>query len=184
MVTAEAVAAICDAAEDDVRPLLDELVAAGNATFMEPRQMWVITPDGRAQHEPLLAEVVASLNLEGVPYERFLELNDDFKQLCTDWQVKDGQPNDHSDEAYDRSIFDRLSGLHDQATPVVATLAESIPWLAPYGARLTAAKQRLDGGDPKALTGVLCDSYHDIWMELHEDLILTQGIDRAAEGST
>ncbi|MFT7503790.1 MAG: hypothetical protein ACI91Q_002603, partial [Gammaproteobacteria bacterium] len=26
-------------------------------------------------------------------------------------------------------------------------------------------------------------SYHDAWMELHEDLILTQGIDRSAEGS-
>ena len=28
-------------------------------------------------------------------------------------------------------------------------------------------------------TGVMCGSYHDAWMELHEDLILTQGIDRA-----
>ena len=183
MVTAEAVAAICDAPEDSVRPVLDELVASGNATFMEPRQMWVITPDGRAAHAPLLADVVSSLTLEGVPYEQFLGLNDDFKQLCTDWQVKDGQPNDHSDEGYDRSIFDRLAALHGHAMPVVSALAESIPWLAPYGPRLAAAKQRLDDGDPKALTGVLCDSYHDIWMELHEDLILTQGIDRAAEGS-
>jgi hypothetical protein len=32
-------------------------------------------------------------------------------------------------------------------------------------------------------TGVMCGSFHDIWMELHEDLILTQGIDRATEGS-
>jgi len=29
----------------------------------------------------------------------------------------------------------------------------------------------------------MCGSYHDVWMELHEDLILTLGIDRAAEGS-
>ena len=29
----------------------------------------------------------------------------------------------------------------------------------------------------------MCNSYHDVWMELHEDLILTLGIDRAKEGS-
>ena len=32
-------------------------------------------------------------------------------------------------------------------------------------------------------TGVMCGSYHDVWMELHEDLILTLGVDRAKEGS-
>ena len=29
----------------------------------------------------------------------------------------------------------------------------------------------------------MCESFHDIWMELHEDLILLQGIDRTIEGS-
>jgi hypothetical protein len=29
----------------------------------------------------------------------------------------------------------------------------------------------------------MCRSHHDVWMELHEALILTNGIDRAAEGS-
>jgi len=32
-------------------------------------------------------------------------------------------------------------------------------------------------------TGVMCESFHDIWMELHEDLILLQRIDRVSEGS-
>jgi hypothetical protein len=38
-------------------------------------------------------------------------------------------------------------------------------------------------GDHQLFTGVMCGSYHDVWMELHEDLILTLGIDRAKEGS-
>ena len=38
-------------------------------------------------------------------------------------------------------------------------------------------------GDHQLFTGVMCGSYHDVWMELHEDLILTLGIDRAEEGS-
>jgi hypothetical protein len=32
-------------------------------------------------------------------------------------------------------------------------------------------------------TGVMCGSFHDIWMELHEDLIQLLGVDRHAEGS-
>jgi hypothetical protein len=32
-------------------------------------------------------------------------------------------------------------------------------------------------------TGVGCGSFHDIWMELHEDLVVLQRIDRASEGS-
>ena len=38
-------------------------------------------------------------------------------------------------------------------------------------------------GDTKRFTGVMCESFHDIWMELHEDLIVVQRIDRAVEGS-
>jgi len=30
--------------------------------------------------------------------------------------------------------------------------------------------------------GVMCESYHDIWMKLHEDLIVLQRIDRTEEG--
>jgi len=33
------------------------------------------------------------------------------------------------------------------------------------------------------LTGVMSGSYHDVRMDLHEDPILTQGVDRAADGS-
>jgi len=32
-------------------------------------------------------------------------------------------------------------------------------------------------------TGVMSGSYHDVRMDLHEDLILTRSSDRAAEGS-
>ena len=32
-------------------------------------------------------------------------------------------------------------------------------------------------------TGVMCGSYHDVWMELHKDLVQLLGVDRHAEGS-
>ena len=48
---------------------------------------------------------------------------------------------------------------------------------------LTGSRKALESGDMRMFTGVMCGSYHDVWMELHEDLLLTQGIDRVAEGS-
>ncbi len=184
MATADVLVAVSGLDEGAARAALDELVALERAKYLEPRGMWVITPAGREAHRSLLAEVVESLDLGAVPYDRFLELNDDVKQLCTDWQVRDGEPNDHDDPDYDRRIIDRLSALDEVVQPVVAAIGEVVPWIGRYGARLTAARDRLLAGDTTALTGVLCDSYHDVWMELHEDLIATQGIDRAAEGST
>jgi len=54
---------------------------------------------------------------------------------------------------------------------------------SPYGERLGDALGKVQSGDHHLFTGVMCNSYHDVWMELHEDLILTLGIDRAKEGS-
>ena len=76
-----------------------------------------------------------------------------------------------------------LDALHDRAVPVVRALGLALARLSPYERRLGEACQRFRGGETNMFTGVMCSSYHDVWMELHEDLILSQGIDRAAEGS-
>ncbi|MEL7155311.1 MAG: pyruvate, phosphate dikinase [Actinomycetota bacterium] len=180
---ADVLAAMTGADEAAVGATLARLEAAGSVSFMAARELWLITPEGRAAHAQQLPERLAGVDLAPLPYEPFLRLNGDFKQLCTDWQLRDGAPNDHEDEAYDQAILDRLSQLHEAAMPVLMAQAEVLGWLAPYRDRLGAALDRLRAGDAKALTGVMCDSYHDIWMELHEDLIVTLGIDRVAEGS-
>ena len=77
----------------------------------------------------------------------------------------------------------RLGKLDAEAQPVVAALGAALSRLQPYAPRLEAVCQRVAGGETNMFTGVMCGSYHDVWMELHEDLILTQGIDRTAEGS-
>ena len=38
-----------------------------------------------------------------------------------------------------------------------------------------AAASALENGDQRMFTGVMCGSYHDVWMELHEDLHLDAG---------
>jgi len=117
-------------------------------------------------------------------YERFLSLNGEVRSLCTEWQLRDDALNDHADLAYDDQVIDRLVALHDRARPVCVDLAGQIERFSPYGDRLGAALDRVVGGDGEWFTQPLIDSYHTVWFELHEDLLATLGIDRAAEAST
>ena len=173
-------------AEQDVTAHLRELLDAGHAQFREARQLWQLTADGKARHaEELRADVDAAGCTDQLHehYGGFLVLNDRFKHLCTDWQLRDGAPNDHSDATYDRDVVARLQALHDEAHPIVVAVGETLARMGPYAPRLEQSCQRVHQGETNMFTGVMCGSYHDVWMELHEDLILTQGIDRAAEGS-
>jgi len=145
-----------------------------------------LTPDGRVAHVDALAadlDGVDTAALLGSVYPGFVEVNVGFKELCGDWQLRNGAPNDHTDAAYDEGVVERLVEMHQQALPLVGEMGEQLDRFAPYAPRLSSALIDLQEGDSSKFTGVMCNSYHDVWMELHEDLIITQGIDRAAEGS-
>lgn len=180
---------ICDIAAMPVSVVeqhLADLQSREWVQYREARQLWQLTAIGRDEHRMALAEDVGHTHIADrlrPPYMSFLELNDRFKALCGEWQLRDGVPNDHADSAYDRSVIDRLVALNELAVPVVDQMGAVLERLSPYGRRLVASCQRVTSGETNMFTGVMCGSYHDVWMELHEDLILTQGIDRTAEGS-
>ena len=50
-----------------------------------------------------------------------------------------------------------------------------------YRERLRAARRLVDDGDHEWLTSPRIDSYHTVWMQLHEDLLLALGKERASE---
>ena len=183
---ADTIAEVADLPLAVVNEHLQSLQGREWAQFREARELWQLTPVGREEHRIALAEDVGGAHLTERlrnPYHDFLHLNDEFKALCGDWQLRGGQPNDHSDAGYDAAVIDRLVALNVRAVPVVAAMGEVLGRLTPYAPRLTATCAKVVAGDTRMFTGVMCGSYHDVWMELHEDLILTQGIDRAAEGS-
>lgn len=180
------IAEIAGVSESDAEAHLAALGEAGHAQFREKRSMWQLTAEGRDAHVGALAADLDGLDVEAVfqdVYPEFVSINVAFKTLCGDWQLRDGEPNDHSDAAYDDEVIGRLADMHAQAAPVVDTMGERLDRFSPYRARLDAAFAALRSGDTTMFTGVMCNSYHDVWMELHEDLIVTQGIDRQAEGS-
>jgi hypothetical protein len=184
--TADTLAEITAVDAQHVEAYLTGFSEVGLVQFRENRGLWQLTPDGREAHREYLAADLDGLDPVAAladHYSTFIELNGRFKELCGDWQLRDGAPNDHSDPDYDADVIDRLHGVHTEAEPVVSEMGQVIDRLSPYSSRLTVVLGRVKQGETNMFTGVMCGSYHDAWMELHEDLILTQGIDRAAEGS-
>jgi hypothetical protein len=165
---------------------LEAMQADGHSMFREARGLWQLTPPGRDAHPELLeADAGRPGFRDGLAksYPDFLKLNEDFKALCGDWQLKDGGVNDHSDAKYDAGVLKNLTKLDNTAQSILSNFGSVADRFAGFGPRLTVSKAALDGGQANMFTGVMCASYHDVWMELHEDLILTQGIDRKEEGS-
>jgi hypothetical protein len=112
-------------------------------------------------------------------FHRFLPVNRSLRDLCTAWQVRpDGSVNDHLDENYDADIRDRLDDIDDAVAPLLKRFTEDIPRMAGYREMLTAALAKLDDGDDTWFASPLIDSYHTVWMHLHQELILTIGMSR------
>jgi hypothetical protein len=170
----------------DVEQHLTALQAEELALFREARALWQLSPGGRTAHAEALAADVSDDGLRKAlepPYSEFLAINEQFKELCGEWQLKDGAPNDHTDAAYDAKVVARLASIDSSAQPLCESFSGVMDRFSPYGERLGDALGKVQSGDHHLFTGVMCNSYHDVWMELHEDLILTLGIDRAKEGS-
>jgi hypothetical protein len=115
-------------------------------------------------------------------YERFLPLNRELIRVCTDWQVRPGGvTNDHRDARYDWAVVDRLHAIDERVGPIASRLGRRIERFATYRPRLRAALSRVDDGDTDWLNSPRFDSYHTVWMQLHEDLLLAIGADRGSE---
>lgn len=183
--TREGAAAALLATPDAAGQLLDRLVADGLAEVVAGS--FRLTVDGRAAAAELLAtEAVrwgsssAQAALDG-----FLALDHRMKGTVTAWQMRtvDGQQvlNDHSDAAYDAAILGDLAVLHADASRWLRPLVVDLPRLAAYQERLDRAAMAVSNGDGRYVASPRVDSYHSVWFELHEDLILLAGRTRADE---
>ena len=150
---------------------------------------WMLTAQGRRHGEALLAAEVALAGAAEAlvaAYERFRTVNQQFLDVCTDWQLfpdEDGRRavNDHSDPDYDRAVVERLVRLDEVIQPVLADLASALARFEGYGERFAAARRLVEAGERDWFTRPLIDSYHTIWFELHEDLLATLGLERSHE---
>lgn len=185
--SAEAIAEEAGVTQDEAAAALATMTEAGHAK--ETPRGHMITAEGRTWVDSLVEAERAHIDHDAMEavYERFCAQNDDFKQLVTDWQMRDvdGEQvlNDHTDEAYDADILQRLETLDAQVAPVFADAAALAPRLARYVDRFAAALAAFKGGDQSMLTSPMKDSYHTVWFHLHEELILLCGRTRADEAA-
>lgn len=176
---------------DDVTKRLDAFEADGYVRYRRGRVSgWTLTAAGRARGERLLAEELdvagARATVES-SYRRFLERNAEMLGLCTDWQLRevDGKQvvNDHRDPSHDAAVVAHLADLDRHVQPVCAELAVRLTRFAPYGRRFADALAKVEAGEVDWFTKPTIDSYHTVWFELHENLLATLGIPRAAEST-
>jgi hypothetical protein len=145
---------------------------------------WTLTGQGRACDRSLVGAELEAAGCRGTvtkAYERFLAVNPEFLQLCTDWQMggwarfsaaaaEEEDPMAH--------VLERLWRVHDRVQQVCHSLSAALPRFGPYERRLADALRRFESGERDALTGVRADSYHLTWFDLHEDLLTTLDLQR------
>jgi len=183
--TADAAAAALRTSEDDASQILDRMTADGLVKMMGP--MFSLSDDGKAVADELLAEDRDAWGADRASsgLDSFIPLDGRMKVIVTAWQMRevDGAPvlNDHTDAEYDASVLADLAALHVDASAWLAGLTDELPRLGAYAARLGRAADLVVGGDHEYIASPRIDSYHNVWFELHEDLILLAGRTREDE---
>jgi hypothetical protein len=158
----------------------EELIAAGLAAS---RGSFVaISESGRAAHAgwARLAPGTEAEAAARAAYDRFLPIDLKLKQLTSEWQLHSGQARPGT--PYDPStwnLVDRLKALDERAGPMVRRLGAVAPRWSGYRRRLSTALAKLEGGEREWWSGLRCDSYHLVWWQLHEDLLVALGIPRS-----
>ena len=187
---AGAVAEAVGLSEAEAKPMLDELVSEGFATYRDGKLSgFSLSKPGREEHARLLAAELGGAGTRvtiDAAYRQFLLLNTQLLTICTEWQLRDvdgeSAVNDHSDPVYDSGVIEKLADLHAEVEPICNDLGAALHRFSGYGPRLAHALQKVRDGDTDWFTKPMIASYHTVWFEMHEDLLCTLGIERGAEG--
>jgi hypothetical protein len=168
---------------DDLVATVDRLAQSG---LLIDGKALRLSPDGRVRLDELLATERQHIDKAALAaaYADFRAVNPEFKALVTDWQLRNGQPNTHEDTGYDAAVLARLDNVHHRVAPIVATAAAQLPRLSRYSTRLQAALDKVHAGETAWVSRPLIDSYHTVWFELHEELILGVGLTRESEAKS
>ncbi len=150
---------------------------------------WSITDAGRRENERQLAAELDAAGARQVAVEAhaaFLPLNRRFGTACTKWQIRpvawDRMAfNDHTDWGWDESVLRSLSSLGAALDRVCAPLARALPRFDGHVDRYRLALDRVDRGERAWVDAPDRASCHIVWIQVHEDLLATLGIERGTD---
>ena len=173
--------------DEETAAILDRMTADGLTELTGA--MFQLTADGKAVGTEMIAADREDWGVENASkaLDDFLPIDGRIKETVTAWQMRqiDGEPvlNDHSDAAYDGSVLAEFASVHRDAEAWLGPLGDGLPRLGYYLERLERAAGLVADGDHAHIASPRVDSYHSIWFELHEDLILLAGRTREDEAS-
>lgn len=129
---------------------------------------YALTPAGVERLDELLAEEGLRTS-EGLRdcYDRFTTVDPQVKRICSRSQIEGPA-----------AALDDLLALHDRSKVCLRKIVGCAPRYGAYESRLESCVQRLLEGDDSAFTKPLAESFHQVWWELHQDLLLTLGLER------
>ena len=162
LATTEQVAAVTAIDTAELASVLAVAASAGHVLSMESGHL--LLPDGTAAVRRHYHERYAALRTDpaiGRWYARFETLNSRFIALLSAWQQMG------SDERQLRKaleVVDALCTALDELLPLLPRYVE-------YQRRFEDAVAAIDSGDTDLLCNPRRDSAHNIWFELHEDIL-------------
>jgi hypothetical protein len=167
----------------DLLVVIDELTSA---EIVHTRgKFMALTEQGRVLHaEWALAQPGTDARSAAERlYDEFHAFNTELLSVCTAWQVRPGgAANDHRDANYDWQVIARLERLHERAATRIRRVGRALPRFSDHDRRLRSALRKVvDDNDVEWFTSPRIDSYHTVWNQLHEDLLITLGRSRDAE---
>jgi hypothetical protein len=147
---------------------------------------WTLTGSGRTENERRLAEELAGTDSRSVveaAHGRFLAENGRLLRAATDWQLRPSRTdplavNDHTDREWDQRVLDELSLLSQELGDIGRSLRAQLTRFSGYDERFVAALVRVQRGEIGWVNRPRADSCHTVWMQLHEDLLATLGLQR------
>ncbi|MCC6847879.1 MAG: hypothetical protein IT294_05210 [Deltaproteobacteria bacterium] len=147
--------------------------APGTPPRAVPAPLVTLSDDGRA----LLARIVAEEPIDrgalvALYDTRFPAADRGLKEAITAWQLA----ADAAKPAAQSAVMAAAAAVGG----VAAALAAVAPRLAPYPRRIADAAAAIATGDLRFVASPRVDSLHQIWFELHEDLLVTLGRSRGA----
>lgn len=175
-----AIAAVLGAPQAEVDKVVGRLVAK-DAIIAMPRDRYRPAPETSEKIDTWYRDMAETIKDQIEPQmETFHEVNDTFKGIVTDWQMRevDGAQviNDHTDAEYDASVTGRIATeVHTVITPILAEVSKAHDRLMRYQTRFEQALAKIDEGDKDMVAHPMKDSYHTVWFELHEELIRLSG---------
>jgi hypothetical protein len=168
MVTTEVLHDITGVPADGIRATLDELAAQGMVADVGGGNWMLEHPDGVraaiAAYDERYADLRTSPEVIAW-YERFEVLNAQFLKTLSAWQTSGS----------DDGALEKVLRLVDRQVKALTSFVGFVPRYQRYVDRFEAATERVEAGQTEWVTSLTLDSVHNVWFELHEDILTVLG---------